>query len=661
MSLLNTGVTAIATAQLGLATTQHNIANVNTPGYSRQAAMQATNIGIMTGAGSVGQGVHVNTILRSYSGVLTDQLTAAQTQSSQLDTYYSMIARIDNTLADPTSGLSPVMQEFFKGVQDVAANPTLVSARQSMVSAAQAMTTRFQTLEGRLTQLYDETNVQIQDTVKLINTYSTEVAALNEKIVALSTGMGQPPNDLLDQRDNLVMEMNKLVRISTVEDSQGYLNLFAGSGQQLVVGNQASMLEARPSVDDAERFVVALKGSPNEFPEDYLSGGKLGGLLSFRSEALDAAANSLGQVALSMAQTFNAQHAWGQDLLGNNQFNDPTGAQFVADFFDGYSLKQPTPKSTNLGTADLVLNFAPLSQKSTGDTSNFYSDFTASDYKVSFDAAGDYSLVRLSDGKTLGSGAVPATVTFDGLELQINTSGANGDSFLLQPTKEIARNIAVNTDIATDVRKIAAAAPMRTTAGFNNQGKAVISQGVVVGQYPVVPDYDLTGLTPPGMTLSIADNAGTLELSGFPGGPVNYTSGMTISFNGLSFKLSGEAKVGDTFTIATNVNGVADARNMVKLGALQTANTTSGGVATYQVSYSQMVSEIGTKTRQAMVSGEAQATLLQQTQESRDALAGVNLDEEAANLIKYQQSYQAAARMMDTASKLFDTLLSIGR
>lgn len=646
MSILSTGISALNTAQLGLATTQHNIANANTPGYSRQSIMQATNFAVLTGAGAIGQGVHVNTIRRSYSDVLTGQLNAAQTQSSELDTYSQMISRIDNLLADSNSGLSPVLAEFFNGVQSTATNPTLLSSRQSMVSSAQALVTRFHTLESRLSDLYEESNLQIRNTVDLVNNYSQQISKLNEKIVALTSGSGQPPNDLLDQRDQLVLELNKLVRVSTVQDSQGSLNLFAGNGQQIVVGTQVMLLEARPSASDPERFVVGLKGGAAEFPEEYLTGGSLGGIFAFRREALDVAANSLGQVAASLALTVNAQHALGQDLLGASAGD----AGFVSDFF---TLSQPksVQNTLNLGTGT-VSNFQFLPPSVSG-SGNFYTDITNSDYQVRFGAGGTFEVVRTNDKSVVATGTEGTAVTFDGLTLNFSAGHAAGDSYLLQPTREIGRNIGLNQEIVGDVRRIAAAAPIRSAPDASNVGSATLSQG------EVAPGYSLANIP---ATLSIVDvGGGVLEVQGFPGGPVSYSGSTTISFDGMTFELSSGAVAGDQFVISNNTGGVADARNILKLGGLQTANTMNGGVATYQVSYAQLVSDIGTRTRMTQVNGRAQQVLLEQTQQTRDSVAGVNLDEEAANLIKYQQSYQAAARMMDTASRLFDTLLSIGR
>lgn len=660
MSLLNTGVTAIATAQLGLATTQHNIANANTAGYSRQSIMQATNIAMVTGAGSIGQGVHVSTIVRSYSAVLQSQVNSAQSKSSELDTYYGMISRIDNLLADSSSGMSPVLAGFFQGVQDVATNPSLVSARQSMVSSAQALVTRFQTLENRLSQLYEETNTQVKDTVGLINTYSSQIANLNEKIVALST-TGNTPNDLLDQRDQMVLELNKLVRVSTVQDSQGAYNVFAGNGQQLVVGNQVVPLEVRPSASDPERYVVAQQGSAAELPDSYLDGGSLGGFLSFRTEALDQAANALGQMAASLALTVNAQQALGQDLLGNVSGD----AAFVSEFFKIGSPKS-VENSMNTGTGGVAsFEFQDPQVSSSG---NYYTQITTSDYEVRFAAGGSFEITRLNDGAVVATGTEGTAVNFDGLTLDFSAGHAAGDTYLLQPTREIARNITVNQEISGDVRRIAAASPVRSVAGSGNAGTAVLSQGEVQAGYlmssinllPTPPD------TQAGLKLTIEDDgSGGLQINGaFAGAPIAYTGATSFQFDGFSFSLSSGAKENDVFFIQPNTGGTADARNIVKIGALQTAQTMNGdgtkGVSTFQVSYAQLVSDIGTKTKTALVNGTAQATVLEQAVAARDAVSGVNLDEEAANLIKYQQAYQAAARMMDTVSKLFDTLLSIG-
>lgn len=670
MSLMSTALTALSTAQLGLATTQHNIGNVNTPGYSRQAIMQATNYAVFTGSGYVGQGVHVNTIMRSYSDVITKQVNEAQSKFSELDAYTSMISRIDGLLADSGSGISPVLAGFFQGVQDVAANPSLTSARQSMVSSAQALVNRFQMIDDRLTQLAEETNTQISSSVKLINSYSEQIANLNGKIIGM-LATGHPPNDLQDARDNLVLELNKLVRVSTVQDSDGSFTVFAGMGQQLVVGNQSIALEARPSAADPERIIIAQKGGL-EVPTSYFDGGSLGGLLSFRTEALDPAFNALGQLAASIALTVNAQQGLGQDLL-NNVRGD---SDFIEKIFKTSDPKGiPNTNNNRVApngafTGEIAsFEFLPPKVSSEG---NFYTDLTGSDYDVRFDGT-NFTITRLSDKKVVASGPEGADIEFDGLKINFSTGHATGDRYLLQPTREISRNITVNQEIVADVRKIAAASPVRTETGVSNTGGAMISAGEVsdpnfrnfyIPTPPVVLTYDASG-TPPQLNLS----GGPYMVNGsLMTAPISipYNSGDVININGFEFSITGTPADGDTFTVGANTGGIADSHNIVRIGNLQTQMTMDGagsskGNASFQIAYAQLVSDIGTKTKTAQIGAQSQAVVLEQAIESRESLAGVNLDEEYANIMQYQLSYQAGARIMDTVSKLFDIIVNIGR
>ncbi|MDR0233869.1 MAG: flagellar hook-associated protein FlgK [Zoogloeaceae bacterium] len=660
MSMMSTGISALNTAQIQLATTYHNIANAETPGYSRQAGLQATNFGIMTGVGAIGQGVHINTVMRSYSDILTKQLQDAQTRSSELDVYYSMISRIDNLLADSTSGLSPVLAGFFQAVQDVAANPSMTSARQSMVSAAEALASRFQTLDNRLFQLYDETNNQIENAIAEINAYSSQIAEVNRQIVAYN-GTNHMPNDLLDQRDQLVLELNQLVGVNTYLDDNFALNVFTGAGQALVVGTQTILLETRRSSSDPERLVVAQKGSWVELPENYLSGGIVGGLMAFRREALDQAANVLGQVAASIALTVNAQQELGQDLLGEVL----GGSAFVSEFFK-ISLPKSIENSNNHGTGSIAsFTFNP---PTLSENDNFFTQLTGSDYELRFLPGGPptpFEITRLSDKQVVASGTDGDTVQFDGLTLELNTGHLPGDTYRLEPTREIARNIKVNQEIAGDVRRIAAAMPIRTGASPDNTGTAQISAGEVVDSSYVIPS--------PPWEITFNGVTGELEINGTPGSvlvngnptpfPMTYNSGDEFIIDGFRFTLTGIPQDGDVFIIEANTGGVADSRNMVKIGALQTALTMNGdsrnGLATFQVGYAQLVSKVGTQTKTVLSNGKAQDLVLNQAFEKRSQLAGVNLDEEATNLMKYQQAYQAAARMLNTVSVLFDTLLSI--
>ena len=663
--IFSIGVSAIQNAQLGLMTTEHNISNVNTPGYNRQRIIQASNGGILTGSGFIGQGSHVSTVERMYSSFISNQVNRAQTNVSELDSFAGELTQINNMLADVNAGLSPAMKDFFTGVQQVAADPSSLSARQAMVSSAQAMVARYQGLELRLSQQYESVNGKIQGYVTSINSYSQQIANLNERIIAAESSISQPPNDLYDQRDQIVADLNKLVRVNTSTNSDGTYNVYIGNGQQLVTRTQVTNMAVMASAEDPSRLTIGLStpAGTQELMESMISGGSLGGLLGFRSQFLDRTANDLGRVATSMALTFNAQHALGQDLKGNMAGD----ANFVANFFT-----VPTPKvvanSLNPAASPTVTASFTSPPPFNG---NFYTDLTNGDYRLQSDGT-TLTLTRLTDNVSWTGASVAAlnaavAASSSGPQgFNIASSGAlvAGSSYLIQPTREAARNIAVNPTIAADTRQIAAAAPVRAQVGTANTGNATISPGKVVSGYtapaagaPVTLTYNggnLSGFSSYPVTVT-ANGVST----SYAAGPVPYSNGATVAFSGISFELSGSPSNGDTYQIARNTNGVSDNRNALLLGQLQTQNTMAGKKATYQGIYAQLVSDAGNKGREVQVTLDAQKSLLVQSQSARESLSGVNLDEEAANLLRYQQAYQAAAKMVDIGSKLLDAILAI--
>ncbi|WP_298398017.1 flagellar hook-associated protein FlgK [uncultured Azonexus sp.] len=662
--LISIGITGIRAAQLGLLATEHNIVNANTPGYSRQNTVQATNNAITTGSGSIGQGVQVVTIKRQYDAYLNNQVNTAQTQVSNLNALYTQLSQIDLMLADPDAGMSPAMQDFFAGVQQVSSNPSSLPARQSMLTSAQTMVTRFNNLDLRLTEIARQLDGRIVSAVADINAYANEIADLNQRIVLAQSGYSQPPNDLLDQRDQLVNELNKLIKVNTSTNSDGSFNVFIGTGQQLVIGGKTVEMTASASSLDLTRIAVGLKtaGGTQELPESLIVGGELGGLVSFRSQSLDAAVNELGRVAASLTLTFNAQYGLGMDMSG--RIAGETG--FVGELF---SVPQPkvVPSATNQGTGALTASFLPPVAPSAPDyAGNFYTNLSNSDYLVTFAAGGNYTVTRQNDGVAVATGTSPAGVQFDGVSLNISVPGAMaGDRFVVKPVAEAAKNISLETRVVADPRLVNAAAPVRTIPAITNTGVMVMSQGVVgVGysipatQTLVATATDLTGLTG---TWVATYSDGTVSAAST--GDIPLTSGTAtlsgITWNNMSFSITGAPNTGDRFVIERNSDGLQDGRNALKFAALQTANTTAGGTATYQSTYSRLVAENGIRTREAKVRLAAQEAVLTQAQNARDSLSAVNLDEEAANLMKFQQAYQAAAKILDVGNKMFETLLSI--
>ena len=637
-SVFNIGVSGLAAAQAGLLTTGHNISNASTPGFNRQQIVQSTNTPQFTGAGYFGQGTNVTTVQRIYNQFLASQTLSAQTRLSELNAYADQIRQVDGLLADSSAGLSTALNDFFRGVHEVAANPASIPARQSMLSMAQALVGRFQSVDNRLNEIRDGVDTQLASTVADINSYTTQIAALNQRIIlAQAAGPGQPANDLLDQRDQLIAQLNQQVRVTTLTESDGSLSVFVGNGQAVVVGAQSYGLATMQSGEDASRMTVGItlaSGGTAALPEAMLTGGTLGGLLAFRRESLDTAQNALGRIALGLAETFNAQHRLGQDLTG----------ALGGNFFTAPAPQVITPNNPpNGGTAAIGVAVASAA------------NLTTSDYRLTANGGGNYTLVRLSDNTTVFSAtALPQTV--DGLTISLASGAANaGDSFLIQPTRAAAHDIAV---ALTDARSIAAAAPIRTAASNGNSGTGAISAGSVNAPPPVNANLTQT------VTITFNNPPTTFDVvgtgTGNPAG-VAYTAGGSISYNGWTVEIGGTPAAGDVFTISANSAGVADNRNALLLAGLQTGKTLAGGTASYQSAYAQIVSDVGNKTREIQVTATAQESVVKQAEDAQQSLSGVNLDEEAANLLRYQQAYQASGKMIEIADKLFNTLLELGR
>lgn len=642
--LLSISLTGLNAAQAALNTTSHNISNANVAGYNRQQVIQGTADPLFAGVGFFGQGTEVSTVKRIYSQFLNSQVLAADASRAEFETYFNQVKQVDNLLSDATAGLNPALDEFFRGVQQVAADPSSVPSRQSMLSNAEAMATRFQSMQARFQEIRDGVETQITQIVDLINVSAKKVADLNFKIVsAQSAGPNVPANDLLDARDRVVSELNALIKVTTTENTDGTINLFVGSGQPMVMGTDVFTLNTAPSVMDQNRVAVGIQlpsGGIVPIAEDLLGGGELGGLLKYRAESLDLAQNSLGRLALGLVNVFNTQHQLGQDLTGNMGGN----------FF------------TSLNTVMQNLPNLLTSTASTASLSTTVSDvsgLTSEDYLLSYDGV-DYSMARVSDGVVVYSGgALPTNV--DGLT--VTGLMATGDRVLLQPTRFAARDISV---AIKDTNLIAAASPVRTTAARTNTGTGSLTQPVALSLTGILAPAAAHLATPVTLTFDAASNefivTGALPAT-IAYNPATNAVGtsVTLSDPNLSFSISGRPNNGDTFTIDTNLNGTKDGRNANALYAISSTKVLLGGTATMGYAYSQLVSSVGTQTSEAKINAEAQQGLLDQATAGQQGLSGVNLDEEAANLLRFQQAYQASARSISIAQTLFNDILSIMR
>jgi flagellar hook-associated protein 1 FlgK len=631
-SIYGIGTGALSNAQAGVLTAGHNIANANTPGFSRQTVEQKTNEAFFTGAGFIGTGASVSTIRRIYDGFLVDQVRQSNSDATSLSTYLGQMKQIDNLLGDPSAGLSPALSGFFQSVQAVSAQPADMSARQALVSSAQALSARFRSFDAQLNSLREAANRNIQTSVGRINSMTQQIAIFNDRISRLAgTGTAsQQPNDLLDQRDALVVDLNKEIGASVVQASDGSYSVFLSSGQPIVLGNNAYALKAVADAEDASdtQVSVAMGTGQLRLRADDLSGGKLGGYLSFRREGLTDAQNALGRIAITVAASVNDQHRLGQDLNGN------PGK-------DVFTIGNPAviANANNTGTAVVSASVAD------------YSALEASDYRIAYDGT-NYTVTRLSDNTVGLPGSLPQTV--DGVLISITGSPTAGDRFLIQPVRAGARDL----DVAlTNLRSIAAAAPIRTAAGLNNTGTGAVDAGEV--DMPSPPTAGLNANLQNPVTITFTSPT-TFDVSGAGTGDpsgVAFSPGAGISYNGWTIRLNGQPAAGDTFTVGPNTNGSGDNRNAQLLAGLQIANLVGG--TTFNGAYGQLVSQVGNKAGELQITSDAQASLASEAEKSQSTVSGVNLDEEASNLIRYQQAYQAAGKMISIANTLFDTILNL--
>jgi len=657
--MLGIGVSGLLAYQRSLQTVSHNVANANTEGYSRQRVELGTQLPLFQGGSYSGTGVRVQSVERIYDDFMISQVRTYSSSSSYANVYEENASLIDGMLADPAIGMGPAISEFFSELQAVANDPSAIPPRQSMLTQAETTVDRFAYINQRMEDIRGQLNQQMSGVVGEINSFATAIAALN-KDITLSPGQN-PPNDLLDQRDTLLNNLAEKVAITTVEQDNGAVNVFFGKGQLLVVNFDASELRVDRNEFDVRQLNVSLNTGGGNWDDisSQISGGHIGALIDYRENVLNEAQNSLGALAIGFADSFNEQHLLGQDLNGNLGVN----------FFNVSSLEVLSSNNNDISAGFNADVDATLTDRS---------KLSGDEYMLRYSAAAGYSLTRQSDGFTevIGfaplnydpSSDVPSAAFEDyGFSLSLASGTVqDGDSFLIRPGRRGAQDLSVNI---TNSAEIAAAAPVRTSADiFNNTGSAEISPGEIknTGFLPWAANLDLTyssgtssfvvslGAT----TVSYIDASGAETVLASPGNPIPYPTAKSIIVDGVEVKINGLPDNGDKFSIEANTNGVGDNRNALLLSELQNQRLLNDGTASYMDFYGGVVADVGILTRQAQLTSTAQGNLLEQAQNSRDALSGVNLDEEAANLVKFQQAYQAASQVIVTANTMFQSLIA---
>ncbi len=767
MGVLGTGVSGLLSLQRALAVTSQNISNVNTEGYSRQEIEFSTRKPQADSGGFIGSGVFVNSIERVYDDFITQQIRVNSSGFNQARQYNTLAAQVDSLLADPQAGLMPALQGFFNAVQGVADEPASPAARQVMISEAQSLESRFKYLDQRLGSLAESVDISVSNAVSEINSLTAAIANVNRDIgLAKTTGNGQP-NDLLDQRDLLISKLSEYVSVTTVTQDDGDINVYIGNGQAVVAGTESRELTAVSNSYDPTRMEVGYVSNNNVvLISEQLSGGILGGTIEFRNQVLDPARNAMGRIAIGLTSAFNAQHASGIDLNGQQggNFFEPIDTSTTSPVAQVYA----NSRNTGIPAAQISVTIGDAGQ------------LTASDYRLERNGS-TYTLTRLSDNTTTVLTNFPSgSEDVEGLALSLSSGSiADGDSFLIRPVRNGARNFAlalkdpngiaaaglviaqpalanisdasVSSLKVTDpssytageyslytVKSTAASADgandgLISDSGTDNalQYQLIINGTVVYAQNEsdalltdldalagvINDDIATTGVrayvdsaantlyfanepataNPVTVTERLVDTNGTplaldaadsangyfgsaldgnnasntivfngqadsyiaLDSSGSAVSSGAYSSGAAVTIDALEVSIQGTPASGDLFTFSPNTNGVGDNRNALSLASLQTSRLLDNSRSTFEGAYGSLVVDVGTKTRQSEINRDAQEGLFNQAVAAREEKSGVNLDEEAANLLRFQQAYAAAAQIISTADDMFQTLIGV--
>jgi flagellar hook-associated protein 1 FlgK len=542
-SIYDVGTSALTSMQRAIATTGHNIANVNTEGYSRQEVLLGTRNPEKVGQVEIGTGVEVSNIRRAHDSFLMRDVQTRSGSNGYFQLYAETAQSVDGLLADPSTGIAPAMNKFFAAMEAVAANPSSAPERQVMLSEAEKLAQRFNYVDSRLSEFAGGLNTRMANMTDDINALALDIAQLNESVVSLSSGSRGMPNDLLDRRDQAITDLSKLVSIQTTKQDDGSINVSIGRGQRLVIGNSAEQLRmVLPAAQDGpSRLYLSVPSGAESEVTSKLTGGELGGALDAGAKLVNRARREVGLLALGITETFNRQHSQGSDLNGDQ------GEAFFQNLEAAV-----TGSRDNSGLVAVTANVTQ-EQNLNGDG-----------YSLRYEEAG----IRLTNLSSGDSQIIEAGVLeLPGLSINVpeQVNGVDGDIFFIEPTLGAASSMSI---VLTDPSKIAAA----------NQGSAV-----------------------------------------------------------------------------------GDNRNMLSLIELRDAKTLKDGSQSYTSLYGSTLSSIAVETRSAISNAETEQSLLRSAEDRLEGLRGVNLDEEATNLIRYQQAYQAAAQVISVANDIFDTLLMASR
>lgn len=636
--ILNIGIRALQANQAALQTAGNNIANVNTPGYSRQEVLLQNVKGQFSGSGYYGAGVDIVTVRRVHDEFLTRQATLAGAVAASDTTRFEQLRQLEDVFKGGPNGLGASVSDLFNAFSDVVNSPADQPARAVVLARAEEATSSFRASAAQLQDLQRGVVLQLRDSVAAINNLAQGIADVNQEI-ARAMGVGHDPNDLLDHREQLLRDLNQYVQTTQIEADDGTVGVFLAGSQPLVLGQTVTPVQLTDGdfTDPATKKLAMQRGGVTvTLDEATLGGGSVSGLLRYHNTDLVDAGNLLGRMALAIGTKVNEQQALGLDLDG----------AIGAALFNLASMPAGYGATTNTGTASVTANVSTL--PTSGATA-----LVASNYEVRFNAGGAIDVVRLTDGQlTSIPGPGPTTlIQIDGLDLNIAGAGAVGDRFLVTPYAGVADRI---TTAFASPRALAMASPVAAGVGTANTGTLVVERLAAKSNPP--PAAVTITFTGPG-TFTRSDIAGVYAYT--PSQPIEYDL-VPPATTGWAVTLKGTPQAGDTLVIGPNPYPMLNGGNAEAMLALRDVPMFDGAPLTD--GYASLMSQVGIRVQGAQFASEVSTSIADNIERDRTAVAGVNLDEEAAKLLQFQQSYQAAAKMMQVAQNMFDTLMQgLGR
>lgn len=657
MSLMNVGVSALNANQQALTTVGHNIANVNTPGYSRQTVYTNALHGQNMGNGFIGKGVQVATVMRNYSALLNRQSNAANAIHAADTSRLQGLMQMQDVFKGGDGSLGAAVTNMMNAFVDVQAAPSDATGRNVVLTRMSELAARFHAASNMLEEQDYSTAQQLRNNALLVNDKASQVARLNNEISrALATG--HQPNDLLDARDQVIREINQYVQTTQVAADDGSISLFVGGSQALVLGINSGQLSVEETKEypGSQRMALYFSqpgGQQLELTAAMVGGGEIAGLLKFRNEDLAEGRNLLGRLAMTIGHELNLQNQRGLTLNGQQGgalFSLPTTSTGYGNI-TGYS---------NIGPGAATTQVIDASQ------------LKPSEYRLIFEGSPVAPvLTRMSDGKVFNATSTPAlnmgnlATGFDADGLRFTVPAAtlaaavSGNSMLFKPFSTAASEIEA---LVHNPDELAAASALTANINKNNTGKLQLTQvgandftGIPAAQDPVRLTFDGAGQ----VTYQTYDHLTSTWSAASP--PMDYTPGQPIIINGWSITLTGTPAAGDTVDVANALDfGEAFRLNAGNAGAfldLRDKKVFDQGT-TLSDGFSAAMAVVGTRTQSVQLAKKLSSTVAKNLEMDRTAVSGVNLDEEAARLLQYQQAYQASSKVIQIAQSLFDSVLN---